>query len=45
MTEELEEVRETFEKDDQFQFDKEMFRGTNDQKLNMLLDLTILKIQ
>jgi len=39
MTGELEEVNETFEKDDTFQFDKEMFRGTKDQNLNLLLEL------
>jgi hypothetical protein len=39
MTGELEDINETFVKDDSFQFDKEMFRGTKDQNLNMLLDL------
>ena len=39
MTGELEEINKTFQKDDIFQFDKEMFRGTKDQNLNMLLDL------
>lgn len=39
MTGELEDINETFEKDDTFQFHKEMFRGTKDQNLNMLLDL------
>ncbi|WP_300436599.1 hypothetical protein [Christiangramia sp.] len=39
MTGEMEEINEIFEKDDQFQFDKEMFRGTKDQNLNLLLEL------
>lgn len=39
MTGPLVEINETFEKDDQFQFDKKMFRGTKDQNLNMLLEL------
>ena len=33
------EINEIFEKDDQFQFDKEMFRETKDQNLNLLLEL------
>ncbi len=39
MTGELAEINEAFQKNDIFQFDKEMFRGTKDQNLNMLLDL------
>jgi len=39
MTGELAEINETFQKYDIFQFDKEMFRGTKDQNLNMLLEL------
>lgn len=39
MTGELAEINEAFQKDDIFQFDKEMFRGTEDQNLNLLLDL------
>ncbi len=39
MTGELEDVNETFEKDNTFQFDKDMFRGTKDQNLNLLLEL------
>jgi len=39
MTGELEDINKTFEKDETFQFDKEMFRGTEDQNLNLLLDL------
>lgn len=39
MTGPLVEINETFEKDDQFQFDKEMFRETKDQNLNLLLEL------
>lgn len=39
MTGPLVEINETFEKDDQFQFDKEMFRKTKDQNLNLLLEL------
>ena len=39
MTGELVDINETFQKNDIFQFDKEMFRGTKDQNLNMLLDL------
>ena len=32
-------INEVFEEDDQFQFDKEMFRETQDQNLNLLLEL------
>ena len=39
MTGPLVEINATFEKNDQFQFDKEMFRETNDQNLNLLLEL------
>ena len=39
MTGPLVEINETFKKDDQFQFDKEMFRETKDQNLNLLLEL------
>lgn len=39
MTGELEEINQVFEKDDTFQFNKEMFRETNDQNLNLLLEL------
>ena len=39
MTGPLVDINKTFEKDDQFQFDKEMFRETTDQNLNMLLEL------
>jgi len=39
MTGPLVEINEIFEKDDQFQFDKEMFRETKDQNLNLLLEL------
>ncbi len=39
MTGSLVEINEIFEKDDQFQFDKEMFRETKDQNLNLLLEL------
>lgn len=39
MTGEMAEINETFQKNDIFQFDKEMFRGTKDQNLNLLLDL------
>ena len=39
MTGELEEINQVFEKDDTFQFDKEMFRETNDGNLNLLLEL------
>jgi len=37
MTGPLVEINEIFEKDDQFQFDKEMFRETKDQNLNSLI--------
>ena len=39
MTGEWAEVNKVFEKDETFQFDKEMFRGTEDQNLNLLLEL------
>ncbi|TBW30246.1 hypothetical protein [Gramella sp. KN1008] len=39
MTGEMEDVNKVFEKNDIFQFEKEMFRGTNDQNLNLLLEL------
>ena len=39
MTGELQEINQTFEKDDILQFDKGMFQGTNDQNLNLLLEL------
>lgn len=39
MTGELAEVNKVFLKDDTFQFDKEMFRETGDQNLNLLLEL------
>lgn len=39
MTGEWAEVNKVFQKDDIFQFDKEMFRGTIDQNLNLLLEL------
>ena len=39
MTGEMEKINQTFEKDDIFQFDKEMFRGTADRNLNLLLEL------
>ncbi len=39
MTGEMEDVNKVFEKNDTFQFDKEMFQGTDDQNLNLLLEL------
>lgn len=39
MTGELEEINQVFEKDDTFEFNKEMFRESNDQNLNLLLGL------
>lgn len=39
MTGPLVEINTAFEEDDQFQFDKEMFRQTNDGNLNLLLEL------
>jgi len=39
MTGELEDIHSTFKPGDTFQFDKEMFRGTSDQNLKLLLDL------
>ena len=39
MTGELEEINQVFEKDDTFQFDKEMFRETTDENLNLFLEL------
>lgn len=32
-------INEAFEENDQFQFDKEMFRGTKDENLNLLMQL------
>ena len=39
MTGEMQDINETFQEDETFQFDKEMFRDTSDQSLNILLDL------
>ena len=39
MTGQLAEINEVFQKNDIFQFDKEMFWETNDQNLNLLLEL------
>ena len=39
MTGEWVEVNKAFSENDIYQFDKEMFRGTSDQNLNLLLEL------